>query len=389
MKLVEGHDLAKLLEQRVAPSQDLPRFLTIFEQICQTLAYAHAQGVIHRDLKPHNVRVGAFGEVHLMDWGFAKELHQAPCNDSPPLSAAESTTVARIEDTVVEGFGTQAGQVFGSLPYMPPEQARGQVEQVDERSDVFGLGAILCEILTGRPPFTGSDGKEVFAKAKRCDRAEAMARLDGCGVDSKLLRLAKACLAAERGDRPRNAGVVAKGVKACLAGVQERLEAAQRERAAAQARAEEAGKTAEAEQARAEEAKKRAAAEEARAEAAERAAAAEQARAEGARKAAMAEQARAEEEKKRATAERQARRRTVWAAVTVLLVLVAGTVVSTLVAVYARQQADLADQKAQDAIDADKEKTKALKEVETTLIASLLRPIGQKGGRWTLSRSRR
>jgi WD40 repeat protein/tRNA A-37 threonylcarbamoyl transferase component Bud32 len=243
MKLVDGHTLAKLLEQRAVPSQDLPRFLTIFEQICQTLAYAHAQGVIHRDLKPHNVMVGAFGEVQLMDWGFAKELRQAKSNESVALSGAETTVVARIEDTVAEGTGTQFGQVFGSLPYMPPEQARGEVERVDERSDVFGLGAILCEILTGRPPFTGSEGKDVLAKARKCDHAEAMARLDACGADAELLHLAKACLAAEPDARPRNAGVVAEEVKAYLAGLQELLEKAERERAAAEARAQEARRT--------------------------------------------------------------------------------------------------------------------------------------------------
>jgi WD40 repeat protein/tetratricopeptide (TPR) repeat protein len=290
MKLVEGHDLAKLLEQRVAPSQDLPRFLTIFEQVSQTLAYAHAQGVIHRDLKPHNIMVGAFGEVQLMDWGFAKELRRAPGNGSAASSGAESTEVARIEDTVVEGSGTQAGQVFGSLPYMPPEQARGEVGRVDERSDVFGLGAILCEILTGTPPFTGSDAKAIFAKARTCDHAEAVARLDSCGVDAELLHLAKACLAAEPEDRPQNAGAVAEKVKAYLAGVQERLRAAERERAAAQARAEEAKKTA----------------------------AAEQERAEEARKTAAAEQERAREALARAAAEQKARRRMVGAALAVL-----------------------------------------------------------------------
>jgi hypothetical protein len=74
MKLVQGQTLADLLKQRTNPQDDLPRFLTIFEQVCQTLAYAHAAGVIHRDLKPHNIMVGAFGEVQVLDWGFAKVL---------------------------------------------------------------------------------------------------------------------------------------------------------------------------------------------------------------------------------------------------------------------------------------------------------------------------
>ncbi|HEY7154949.1 MAG TPA: protein kinase [Gemmataceae bacterium] len=241
MKLVRGHTLETLLKERGNPTAELPRLLTIFEQVCQTVAYAHAQGVIHRDLKPANIMVGAFGEVQVMDWGLAKVLGGAWGDGT--VAGRDAGASARTMETTDPGLKTQAGQAMGTYAYMPPEQARGEVDRLDERSDVFGLGAILCEILTGLPPFTGSDGKDVFAKARKCDHAEAMARLDACGADAELLHLAKVCLATEPADRPRNAGVVAEEVKTYLAGVQELLQAAERERAAAEARAQEAKRT--------------------------------------------------------------------------------------------------------------------------------------------------
>src|SRR5262249_39560431 len=82
MKLVKGTTLSSLLRERASPTQERPRFLKIFEAVCQAVAYAHSKGVIHRDLKPHNVMVGAFGEVQLMDWGLAKVLK--PAADAPP-----------------------------------------------------------------------------------------------------------------------------------------------------------------------------------------------------------------------------------------------------------------------------------------------------------------
>jgi serine/threonine protein kinase len=91
---------------------------------------------------------------------------------------------------------------MGTPAYMAPEQARGEVERVDERADVFGLGAILCEILTAKPPFTGKNISEIFAQAQACDHAEAMARLDRCGADAELLQVTKACLAVEPLSRP-------------------------------------------------------------------------------------------------------------------------------------------------------------------------------------------
>jgi Flp pilus assembly protein TadD len=130
---------------------------------------------------------------------------------------------------------------------MPPEQARGEVERVGRWSDVFGLGAILCEVLTGRPPFDGKDRKEALARARACDHAEALARLDSGGADAELVRLCKGCLAAEPADRPGDAGAVAQAVAAYQAEVQQRLRRAELEKAAAEARATEARATAAAE----------------------------------------------------------------------------------------------------------------------------------------------
>jgi serine/threonine-protein kinase len=142
MKLVKGQTLAALLRERAGPADGLPRFLTIFGQVCQALAYAHARRVIHRDLKPGNVMVGAFGEVQVMDWGLAKVLSGAP--GRPPREESDLQQVAAsVIETVGSATGeqmTQAGWVLGTLAYMPPEQARGEIEQIDERCDVFGLG---------------------------------------------------------------------------------------------------------------------------------------------------------------------------------------------------------------------------------------------------------
>src|SRR5262249_12655753 len=139
MKLVEGATLDQLLRVRPDPSHDLPRFVQVFEQICQAVGYAHSKGGAHRDLKPDNGMVGEFGEVQVMDWGLAKVI-----------TAAE--VVGKAEAGAGEGL-TRVGAVIGTPAYMAPEQARGEVEQLDERCDVFGLGGILCEILTGQPPF--------------------------------------------------------------------------------------------------------------------------------------------------------------------------------------------------------------------------------------------
>ena len=239
MKLVKGKTLAALLVGRASPADDLPRFLSIFEAVCQTVAYAHARGVIHRDLKPSNVMVGGFGEVQVMDWGLAKVLPRdgRPAREQP--AAANATVVATLRS---EGDSelSQAGSVLGTPAYMAPEQARGETESVDRRADVFALGSILCEMLTGAPAFRGDSGIEILRAAGRADTAAAIDRLGRCEADVELIALARDCLAAEAKDRPSDAGAVATRITAYLAGVQERLRGAELARAAEAARAEEA-----------------------------------------------------------------------------------------------------------------------------------------------------
>jgi serine/threonine-protein kinase len=243
MKLVRGDTLASLLEKRTRPQQDLARFVGIFEQVCQAMAFAHNRRVIHRDLKPENVMVGRFGEVQVMDWGLAKVR-----------SGAAKVVVERASVAVSEVATPRRGEeepltagALGTWRYMPPEQANGEMELVDERADVFSLGGLLCTILTGQPPYVGREG-EVRRKAERGDVAEALSRLDSCGADAELVALARECLSPEMDRRPRDAGEVARQVALYERGVQERLRQAEQQRAAAEARAEEAKATARAEQ---------------------------------------------------------------------------------------------------------------------------------------------
>ncbi len=227
MKLIRGQTLSALLKNRHNLKADLPRFLQVFEQICQAVGFAHAKGIVHRDLKPSNIMVGEFGEVQVMDWGLAKIL-QDPESDS--RQAEQSADQSPIVSAEVE---TRAGTILGTPAYMSPEQARG--ETVDTRTDVFSLGAILCEVLTGSRVYEPGSSADIIRQAASGNLTRAMERLSSCGADTDLIVLAKRCLEPHPGSRLSDARNIATAVAAYRAEVEQRLRHAETQRAMAEA----------------------------------------------------------------------------------------------------------------------------------------------------------
>src|SRR4030095_6262467 len=170
MKLVQG----KRLDQAAADRTSLLDLLRIFQKVCEAVAFAHARNVIHRDLKPENIMVGPFGEVLVMDWGVAKLLGAARSVDDS-TSEDERVESYNLDDPdlvatlPLPGYSpadTRAGTVIGTPAYMAPEQARGQTELLDQRSDIYALGAILYFLVTGSPPYETSAATETLDKAR-------------------------------------------------------------------------------------------------------------------------------------------------------------------------------------------------------------------------------
>ena len=225
MKLVRGQSLAQMLSKRDHPADDVIRFLGIFKQICETIAFAHTRGVLHRDLKPQNVMVGAFGEVQVIDWGIAKcvaekRIHPNALAETLGASPKPQAAQTKADDTAPV---TMVGGPLGTPGYMPPEQAWGRHDETCEASDVFSLGCILFEILTGQLPFPGWEVREI-ANADPVELTGRLAdRLANSQADDALKQLAIQCLQPDPQARPQSATAIVKRLEDRMDAVQERI----------------------------------------------------------------------------------------------------------------------------------------------------------------------
>lgn len=210
MKLIRGQTLAAAIaDYHQQPTTDgLHKLLRHFIAVAETLEYAHQKDVLHRDLKPLNIMVGTFGEVQVMDWGMSKVLQGTP--------HAPSIRTVRTDRPDAE---TRAGVVRGTFAYMSPEQADPARTALDHRTDLFALGSILCEILTGRPLYlpradTSDRQDDLWQMARAGHTGPAFDRLDASRGPLALIKLAKQCLAYRPEDRPAHAKDIAREIQA-------------------------------------------------------------------------------------------------------------------------------------------------------------------------------
>jgi serine/threonine-protein kinase len=205
MKLVRGRSLGELLDEQAVEPQDpigLEHYVSIILRVCDALEYAHSRGVYHCDLKPDNVMVGAFGQVYLMDWGVAvlKSRH-LPTREQQATHFSLDDLEASDRDSLIRTTGAfdNSNPIRGTPAYMAPEQLWGKTDEIDARTDVFGLGAVLCEVLTGIPP------NEFVSLANAAQRTEPVeipdASVRWTRIPPELRRITRKALAPKREQR--------------------------------------------------------------------------------------------------------------------------------------------------------------------------------------------
>jgi len=211
MKLVHGDTLTRMIKASGAPGRASPphlrKILEVFLKVCDAVSFAHSRGVIHRDLKPDNVMIGSHGQVYVMDWGCAL-LVGAPANDDAPV-----TTKAEGSRRAV------AGTVLGTAAYMAPEQAKGGVDAIDARTDVYSLGAILYHVLTHKPPHRGKSYVESVLLAQIGDVMPPHKLLPGVELPEGLAAIAMKAMSPTPDERYRTVAELRTAVDGFLASV--------------------------------------------------------------------------------------------------------------------------------------------------------------------------
>jgi serine/threonine protein kinase/Flp pilus assembly protein TadD len=272
MKLVRGETMEKEIETFHQLPKDSPewtlafrRLLANFIDICNALAFAHDRGVLHRDLKPLNVMIGAFGETLVLDWGLAKVVEVEPIDDESPITTSTSdlgpddqtivksqatglqtgTAVAepstggasaagasvggqsqfsgsfgstrKMVQTDVRSRGSQTmmGSVMGTPAYMPPEQAAGKLDELDARTDIYSLGGILYKLLTNHQPIARGKIREVLKNVKEGNIIPP--RDHDSAIGKPIEAICMKALATDRDDRYDSALTIAADIEACLA----------------------------------------------------------------------------------------------------------------------------------------------------------------------------
>jgi tetratricopeptide (TPR) repeat protein len=218
MRLIKGRTLTQAIQtyhknrkEGRAGRLDLRELIGAYLSVCQTVAYAHSRGVIHRDIKGDNVVLGDFGEVMVVDWGLAKvigEPEPQPSRDREAAGQPMGCPGDGARDDTVEG------SILGTPSYMSPEQAAGQTELIEPRSDVYGLGAVLYEILTGEPPFRGNV-QDVLRRV--IEETPVSPRRRVADVSPALEGICLKCLAKAPGDRYASATELARDLQRYLA----------------------------------------------------------------------------------------------------------------------------------------------------------------------------
>ncbi|MCC6741470.1 MAG: protein kinase [Planctomycetia bacterium] len=223
MKRIYGRDMHHVIRERErdeavgkASRWTLRRLVEAFRDVCRAMAFAHSKGVIHRDLKPANVMLGEFGEVLVCDWGLAKDQEGGEWAGGREGGRAGAVTMTAADASRPV---TETGEILGTPAYMSPEQARGERELLDERSDVYSLGAILYEILTARPPYEGKSAEEVVKKVVNAPLMPPSAR---ALVPPELEAICLRAMARRREDRYASAAELAADVEAYLEGTKEK-----------------------------------------------------------------------------------------------------------------------------------------------------------------------